>query len=246
MEKEEFYQTLRERFEKVICDNNLDIDELSITTKGLTPEEAIGITLRKDYPILEGKEVMLQATYKGSAGQAFTSTPVEFCGSLREVLNGDIENDSLALALYIASMNAVMRHLGMIEGTIHCKNDGPEICASKFVGFLTDTYGKDAKVLLVGYQAAFAAHLSENFNLRCIDLNPENIGKNINGMIVEDGHDFPKFIDWADIIMCTGSTIANGSVVNYIGIDKDVIFYGTSIAGAAKLMDLKRLCFCAE
>ncbi len=246
MQKAEFYKELKEKFEAVILENNLDLDELSITTKGLTPEEAIGITLRKDYPILEGKEVMLQASYKGSAGQAFTSTPVEYAGSLRDVVQGDIEHDDLALALYIASMNAVMRHLGLIEGTIHCKNDGPELCAAKYVDYIKESYGKDAKVLLVGYQAAFAAHLSEGFDLRCIDLNPENIGKNINGTIVEDGRDFIGCRDWADVIMCTGSTIANGSIVDYIDLDKDVIFYGTSVGGAAKLLGLKRLCFCAE
>ncbi len=246
MEKAEFYKQLKEKFTAVVVDNNLDIDELSVTTKGLTPEEAIGITLRNDYPILEGKEVMLQASYKGSAGQAFTSTPVEFAGSLREVLDGDIEHDDLALALYIATMNAVMRHLGKVEGTIHCKNDAPEICAAKYVDYIKDTYGKDAKVLLVGYQAAFAAHLSEILNLRCIDLNPENIGKDINGCVVEDGHDFIGARDWADVIMCTGSTIANGSIVDYIDLDKDVIFYGTSVAAAAELMGLKRLCFCGE
>ncbi len=246
MTKEEFYKVLKEKFEAVVRENALDIDELSVTTKGLTPEEAIGITLRKDFPILEGKEVMLQANYKGSAGQAFTSTPVEFAGTLRDVLSGDIENDDLALALYIATMNAVLRHLGMVQDTVHCRNEGPEICADKYVEYLKDTYGSDAKILLVGYQAAFAAHLSGHFNFRCIDLNPENIGKDINGTIVEDGHDFESFRDWADVIMCTGSTIANGSVVDYIGLDKDVIFYGTSIAAAAELIGLKRLCFCGE
>ncbi len=244
MTKEEFYTLLKDRFADLVDQNNLDLDEISIATKGLTAHEAIGMTLRKDFPILTGKEVMLQASYKGSAGQAFTSTPVEFVGSLREVLEGDIAHDELAMSLFIATLNAVMRHLELIDGTIHCKDEGPEICGGKYVEYFKENYSKDTKILLVGYQAAFVAYLSEGFNFRCIDLNPENIGKNINGTIIEDGADYEKFVDWADVILCTGSTIANGSIVNFLDLDKEVIFYGTSISGAAQILDLKRLCFC--
>ena len=246
MNREEFYTMLKDKLYALIQENNLDLDEVSICTKGLTAEHAIGKTLRRDFPILTGKEVMLQATYKGCSGQAFTSAPLEYVGSLREVLEGDIVGDEHSLSLFIATLNAVMRYLNMVDATIHCKNDGPEICGGKYVEYIKETYGPSAKVLLVGYQPAFLAHLSEQFEMHCLDLNPENIGSECNGVVVEDGHNFEELRDWADVIMCTGSTIANASILDYVGLDKDVIFYGTSAAGAAELMGLKRLCFCGE
>lgn len=86
--------------------------------------------------------------------------------------------------------------------------------------------------------------------MRILDLDPENIGKTLNGVTVEDGgkeHD--EAIAWADLILCTGSTIANGSIVeylNYMESGKDVRFYGTTLAGVAYLLGLKRVCFKSE
>ncbi len=246
MDRVEFCNVLKEKFVDLCRENNLDLDELSIATKGLSVEDAIGKTQRRDFPILTGKEVMLQASYKGCSGQAFTSAPAEYVGSLRDILDADIANDDHALSLFIASVNAVMRYLGLIDATLHCKDDGPEICAGKYVEYMKETYGENPKVLLVGFQPAFLDHLSDYFNVRCLDLNPENIGKEKYGVTIEDGHDFEDVRDWADVIMCTGSTIANGSMVDYMNLDKDVIFYGTSAAGAAELLGLKRLCFCGD
>ena len=55
-----------------------------------------------------------------------------------------------------------------------------------------------------------------------------------------------EVVAWADLILCTGSTLANGSIVEYLNLNKDVRFYGTTLAGAARLLDLKRVCFRAE
>jgi hypothetical protein len=53
-------------------------------------------------------------------------------------------------------------------------------------------------------------------------------------------------IDSADLILCTGSTLCNGTIVDYMLPDKDVLFFGTSAAGAAKLLGLSRICFAHE
>ena len=185
------------------------------------------------------------AEYKGSIGQAFTSAPADYEGSLSDIIEADIIENEYDRALFIASLNAVMRHLGMIEGTVHCKNDGPELCANQYVPFLKEEYGSP-KILQVGYQPALLDKLAGNFDLRIVDLNPKNIGKVVNGVTVEDGHNFADILDWADIVLCTGSTIANGSIVDYMDIGKEIIFYGTTLAGAAKLLGLKRVCFCSE
>ena len=129
MTKEELFNTLKNELKKIIKENNLESDKIKITSKGLTPTEAIGVTKRDDFPIISGREIMLMAEYQGSFGQAFTDSPALFNGSLEEILALDIVNDDYSRGLFIASLNAVMKHLNLIEKTIHCKDDEPEMCA---------------------------------------------------------------------------------------------------------------------
>ena len=60
-----FYQELKKRFFKVLKENGLLAEQVHLTTRALSPEEAIGITTRKDFPILTGKDVMVQAECAG-------------------------------------------------------------------------------------------------------------------------------------------------------------------------------------
>lgn len=244
MTVEQLYVTLSDELKRLIKEYHLDTSEIKINLVTLSPEEAIGNTERKDYPILDGKEVMLQAEYKGAIGQAFTSTPATLNGSLQEILDSDIINDSYACALFIASLNSVMCYLGLAENTIHCKNDGPELCAKEFVRVIKEKYGTP-KITLVGYQPALFENFSKEFQLRVLDLNPDNIGETRFGVKVEDGvKDYEDAVlRWAELVVCTGSTIANGSLVKYIDIGKEVLFFGTTLAGAAPILGLKRACF---
>ena len=112
--------------------------------------------------------------------------------------------------------------------------------------YLKENYGSP-KILQVGYQPAIFQNLAENFEMRILDLNPENVGTEKYGVTVEHGIDaYEDALAWADLVLCTGSTICNGSVVRYLDIGKDVIFYGTTLAGAASILGLKRGCFEAE
>ena len=243
MTEKELFTVLREKFLEIVKANKCDLSGITISAKALSPEEAIGITKRKGYPILDGAEIMLKAEYKGCIGQAFTSNPAEYSGSLDDIINGDIIGDLHARALFIASMNAVMKYLGLIGCTIHCRNDGPELCADEFIPYLKETYG-NPKILQVGYQPALFQQLAENFEMRILDLNPVNVGKEIYGVTVEHGiNDKEDAMEWADLILCTGSTLANGSIVDFIDIGKEVVFYGTTVAGAAEILGLKRACF---
>ena len=71
-----FYSELRLRFMKLLTEEGILGEQVVINTKSLTPEEAIGITKRKDFPIITGKDVMVQAECMGSLGQAFTDAPL--------------------------------------------------------------------------------------------------------------------------------------------------------------------------
>jgi uncharacterized protein (DUF4213/DUF364 family) len=238
------YRELKEKLSEIVEKNGLSGEEITIDSKTLSSEEAIGITDRKDFPILTGKEVMLEAEFRGAKGQSFTSSPAVYRGTLSDIMDLDIENDQHAMGLFIASLNAIMRYLELIDGTVHCKNEEPEKCGKKFAEYVKSEYG-DPKIALIGYQPAILENLSKQFSVRVLDLDPKNVGSERYGVLVEDGvESYDEVVmDWADIVLCTGSTLANGSIVNFIDIGKPVIFFGTTIAGAAEILGLERACF---
>ncbi|MCI9974789.1 hypothetical protein JY742_01550 [Clostridioides difficile] len=240
------FDTLKDYLLEQVDKYNLDMDMISIVSKSLSAREAIGNTKRKDFPIIIGKEIMLEADFKGSKGQAFTSTPAIFEGSLKEILSLDLHASSHDRSLFIASLNAVMRHLGMTDRTIHCKNNEPEICAKNFPKVIKSKFN-NPKVAIIGYQPAIIDNVKDFFETRVLDLNPEFIDTIQYNVKIEDGiRDYEDVISWADIIICTGSTLCNNSIVNFISLNKPVYYYGTTIAGASNILGLKRLCFCSK
>lgn len=244
-EKQEiFYNNLKEEFSKLLKEENLLEENIEIIGKSLTPEEAIGNPKRRDFPILTGKEVMLEAKFKNAKGQAFTDSPAEFKGSLKEIMKLDLVEDSYGAGIFIAALNSVMKYLGKVEGTVHCKNEEPEYCAEKLEKYLKENHNPK-KITLVGYQPSMIEKLRENFQLRVRDLNPENIGKIRYGVKIEDGkkEDYDALNRWPDLVLCTGSTICNGSIVDFLELEKPVVFFGMTIAGAAELLGLERVCF---
>ncbi|MFQ6040959.1 MAG: succinylglutamate desuccinylase/aspartoacylase family protein, partial [Candidatus Poribacteria bacterium] len=107
-----------------------DKGTVSVRAKPLSPEQAIGHPQRKDFPIIKGKEVMIQAEFIRHFGQAFTDNPGDFQGSLQDVLNLSLDNN-FHRAVFVSTLNAVTRYLGLSEGTQHCKDDAPERCAEE-------------------------------------------------------------------------------------------------------------------
>lgn len=241
---EQFYSELKKRFMNLLKNENLYTDKIKISTKALTSEEAIGVTKRKDFPIITGKDIMVQASCHGILGQAFTDAPAVFQGTLEEICNLNL-NESHNRGLFIAALNAVMGYLGKSTGTVHCKNEGPELCAVDAVKFVKKIYGTP-KIGLIGYQPSLLENLSNSFELRVVDLCEDNIGTNRYGVYVEDGADeknWKEICDWADLVLCTGSTVCNGTIVNFLPWVNKTLFFGTTLAGAASLMELPRMCF---
>jgi len=70
----------RDKLRDIIAAHSLNEVELRVIAKELTPEEAIGTPERRDFPIIEGKERMIEALVLGARGQAFTDSPSEFTG----------------------------------------------------------------------------------------------------------------------------------------------------------------------
>lgn len=246
MTAEAFYRTLKKRFEQLLAEHDIGNEEVLVTCKALSPEEAIGNTVRKDFPILTGKDVMIQAEFRGCRGQAFTEAPLEFRGGLSDVLALDLVNDPHARGLYIATLNAVMCSLGKCCGTVHCRTDGPELCAKDMLTWLRGHYPNKKNIALIGYQPTLLEMLAKSeYGVRVLDLNPANIGAVRYGVLVEDGiKDYEDVMgNYADLVLCTGSTICNGTIIDYIGVNTETVFFGTTISGSAELMGLKRACF---
>lgn len=244
MDINNFYNSLKTSFNKIIEENNLLNEEIIITGKVLTTEEAIGNPERQDYPIIKGKEKLLQAEFKGHYGQAFTDMPYSYKGTLKDIVNMPLTNN-FKTAVYIATINAVCSYLGITDKTIHCKNEEPEKCALELVSYISNNYG-NPKIALIGLQPAMLQALSKEFSIRVVDLDEDNIDKEKFGVLIENGFNkTDDLLDWCDIIVATGSTIANNTITKFI-IDKPAIFFGTTIAGAAKLMNLQRFCYCSK
>lgn len=86
--------------------------------------------------------------------------------------------------------------------------------------------------------SAFEEMLSKSkYDVRVIDLNPNNIGQMKFGICVEDGTTMKEEIrdSYAELILCTGSTLCNGSIVDYLDLDKEVLFFGTTASGTMQL-----------
>lgn len=243
--KDELFEDLREKFLKLAMDNNLLEEDIIIRGRPLTAKEAIGNPDRQDFPLIKGKEKLMQAEFRRSFGQAFTDMPSNFEGSLKDVLYRPITSN-FDRAVFIASLNAVLRYLGKIDFTVHCKDNEPEDCAEQFIEYIANEYG-NPKIALIGFQPSFLEKLASNYEMRVLDLDKDRIGTMEFGVRVEDGEKtLEDILDWCDLVIATGSTVVNGTIVNFLNRDKPVVFYGTTVAGAAELLGLQRYCVCAK
>lgn len=246
MKQEELFNILLQQFGQILQQYQIENDEISVFCKSLTAKEAIGNTKRQDYPIITGKDVMIQAEYKGSKGQAFTDSPSAFHGTLSDILKMDVIHNNHDRGIFIATMNAVMNYLGLCEGTVHCRTEGPELCAKDMLLYLKKNYTEVKKIALVGYQPALLEMLAKNgYEVRVMDMDPINIGQVRYGVLVEDGNEaYEEIVNFfAELILCTGSTLCNGTITNYLDLKPEVLFFGITISGSVDFLGVKRVCF---
>ena len=249
MEYKPILEGTRQKLSELVKHHGLAEQKILVRIGTLTPEEAIGNPARNDYPILEGKEVMIEADFLGSYGQAFTDRPQNFSGTISGLLNLDMDTRGNR-AIFIAAVNAITSYLGIAQGMRHCRNDEPERCAALIAEKLHKDFGK-VKIGLIGLQPAILEHLSTTFgpdNVRCSDLNPKNIGTVKSGVTILDGKtDNIDLVKWSHIIFITSSAIVNGSIdairKEALELNKKFIIFGVSGAGAAALLGIDRLCF---
>ena len=73
--KTAIYDIIRKRFIQVIKGNNLESEEVVIQAAPLSSKEAIGNPKDNDYPLITGREHLMQAEFRNYFGQAFPLFP---------------------------------------------------------------------------------------------------------------------------------------------------------------------------
>lgn len=232
------YDEIKERALDII-DNSLLDKNIKIKARALSTEEAIGNPESDDFPLMKGRERLMQAELEESAGQAFTDQYGDFEGSLQNILESDLTNN-YRKAIFIASLNAALRRMGVAEGTIHCRDEEPAECGVQLAKHIKNKYGTP-KITQIGFQPRFVEEVSAITELRVIDLDKDNIGTKKFNTLIEGPDKTDDAIDWADLLLVTGTTIVNGTIEQFLN-RKPVLFYGTTIAGAAHLMGWNRFC----
>jgi hypothetical protein len=233
------HEIIRKEFIKLIKENGLEGDEVTVRAATLSTEQAIGNPEDKDYPIVKGEERLMQAEFRGSRGQAFTDMYGNFSGRLVDIAAMDLKNN-FRRAIFIASLNAVMRHLGLINQTIHCKDNQPRECGQELVKYIEKNYGRP-RIAMVGFQPRMVEALAKKFELRVTDMDKDNIGREKFGVKIDDPSRAKENLDWCDIAVVTGTTIVNDTIDQF-RTNKPVVFYGITISGVAKLAGLNSFC----
>lgn len=232
-------EIVRDKGARLWEEHGLMEENVTVKAGPLTVKQAIGEPGMGDFPIQKGKEKLMEAVFRGFRGQAFTDEYGDFSGKLAEIAALPMVTN-FNRAIFVATLNAVMNALGKTRGTIHCKDGGPRDCAQSMPDFIQQTYGV-RRVAVIGFQPAMAESLSRELEIRLLDLDPDNIGQIKRGVLVEGPESAADVLQWAELLVVTGTTLANDSIGQFL-IDKPVLFYGTTIAGAASLMQWDRFC----
>lgn len=237
----------KEKFFELVSDYGLLEENLTISFRKLETKEAIGSPKREDLPIILGKEHILEASFKGVKAHVFTDSPGEYEGKIGDILNLERKTNR-ERAILIGAINSVLKYLGIIEKTIHCRDEEPTKCGLFIAENLKEMGVK--KVGLIGLNPAILEGLVKFFGedaLRVTDLNPENIGKTKFGVKVWNGLEMnERMVKEVEFLLITGTTFVNGTADEIIELvrkyEKDYMIYGVTASGVAKLLGLPTIC----
>ncbi len=230
--------TFIQRFTSIISGYSLENEEVSVFARPLSPEEAIGNPTHEDYPLLKGKERMMQAVFQKTHGQAYSDQTGNFSGSLSRIIALPMDSN-LHRALLVATANAVLRKLGVISKSCHCRDEDPITCASHLCDSLLPYSPKC--IGMIGMQPRLLEAMVRDFEVRVCDRDPDKIGTVQSGVLIEDSEAYTEIKGWADLLFATGTTLVNNTIDLYVG-EVPVVFYGVTISGAARLLNLNHFC----
>ena len=141
----------------------------------------------------------------------------------------------------MATVNAVLRHLNLVDKTSHCKDTSLVECANEVNKFIAEGYQVE-KVGVIGFQPRLTQFISKSYKVRVSDMDADNIGKERFGLKIEPNENNPDIYNWADLLFVTGTVFVNDSYKELLQLDKPVVFYGVTAAAPVYLLNLKRYC----
>lgn len=253
------YEKIRSKFQTLIDEHDLGEEEFKckILAKAFAddppepsehPDGIIEQNFKlpsKEYALAKGKEILVRCKVGEKYGDAFTDKPMPMSGKLKEI--PDLAHGGRGeKAIFFATLNATLNKLGLVEGTVHCKEGDPKKCGKKLVKLIEDRLGKDAKIAHIGYQPGHLEACSKYFESKVTDMNPENIGEVKFNRKILDGAENEKVIKEADVACITGSTIANGTLPDLINwcetYNTEAIVYGVTGRGGIEILNIEGFC----
>lgn len=240
-----FYDCIKRRFAAMVSNYDFESEPISVfpLKSSLGRVEGGRAAGGQNLQCYNGRGDIIEATFQGAGGQAFTDMPGRYSGCLHDVLSLNLSN-SFERAVFVASMNAVMRHIGYVSNTIHCTGKEQEACAEELCEFMQKCYGRP-RIALIGFQPTMAAGLAGLFQLQIVDFDIENIGKEAFGVAILGPEKADDAIRCSDLAFVTGSTVVDGTIERFIR-GKSVIFYGVTIASVAEMCGYARFCPCSH
>ncbi|MEN6461481.1 MAG: FAD-dependent oxidoreductase [Syntrophomonas sp.] len=115
----------------------------------------------------------------GNMGQAFTASPMEYSGTVSDILELS-SNHPGNLALQVATLNALVKGVGLFDHTIHCRDADPELCARAIARTVMDKRGK-CRVGIIGY-ASFKSTKRKSIRAVCINSTTARIFSSIESL----------------------------------------------------------------
>jgi hypothetical protein len=241
-------ETAKAKIKRIVDEQGWRDIGVSVSVKTLSPEEAIGNPVRRDYPIVEGKERVIEVDVMGCRAQAFTDSPRDFSGKIGDILALPLDTNS-ERAIFIGTLNAVLKYRGRIEATLHCKDEEPERCAHEITAYIRCKHGM-INVGLIGLNPAIAESLVKTFganHVNVTDLNWDNIGKIKYGFTVRDGRtETWDVVKTSDFILMTGTTLVNNTFDGIYSVitkyKKEFLIYGVTASGINELLGFQGIC----
>jgi len=236
----EFLRGLRSQLRRIVGEQGINPEKVPVEVRSLSPAEIYGDAPLGGLPASPGAMQMVEASVDGARGQAGTDEPGDWSGSLQDVLCMPLK-DQFSRAIFVATLNGVMRSVGQLECTLHCKDERPGMCARKCVEMLTAEMDPGA-VAMIGYQPRLFAALVKRYDLCVVDFHPEMVGRMIKGVKIVGPDRMEKCNEKAGLLLVSGRTLINGTFDKVSTREKPAIFYGVTATGPARLLGLRHFC----
>ena len=233
----DLYQEILSKFYQLDGSEAL-LDEPVLVTVSEEPER----TLRPegDPPSTVARpEYCVTALFGGTKGEAFCEKPAAFRGTLKEALEIPPEEKGIS-AVTISALNAALNRLGLCPGTFPEGEQAHSDYAEALCRYVTENYG-ESNLVLIGYDGYLVKRfMDEKLSFWTLDRDPDNIAQDrFDHVIVNSAkRNRESAFAWGKLLIVTGSTLCNGTIVQYLNSGKDLLFYGITCAGAATLLNL--------